>query len=100
MKQYTMDQRHALLAEWQLSGKSVNQFCLDKNLKATTFHGWRKRYKGKPQSLVEVPVKLSKETVKGSSIELQWKSYRIILDTDFDTITLKKLLETLEQCND
>ena len=100
MKQYTMDQRYALLAEWQLSGKSVNQFCRDKNLNATTFHGWRKRYKGKPQSLVEVPVKLPKETVKGPSIELQWKSYRIILDRDFDTITLKKLLQTLDKFND
>ncbi len=100
MKQYKMDQRYALLAEWELSGKSVNQFCRDKNLKATTFHGWRKRYKRKPQYLVEVSAKLPRETVTGSSIELQWKSYRIILDRDFDTMTLKKLLQTLEQCND
>ncbi len=95
-----MDQRHALLAEWELSGKSVNQFCRDKNLKATTFHGWRKRYKRKPQSLVEIPAKQPGETSIGSSIELQWKSYRIKLDRNFDTITLKKLLQTLEQYND
>ncbi len=100
MKQYTMNQRHALMAEWELSGKSVNQFCRDKNLKATTFHGWRKRYKRKPQSLVEIPAKQPGETSIGSSIELQWKSYRIKLDRDFDTITLKKLLQTLEQYND
>ncbi len=100
MKQYTMDQRYALLAEWKQSGKSVSQFCRDKKLKTTTFHGWQKRYDRKTPSLVEVPVKLPKETVKGSSIELQWNGYRIKLDRNFDTITLKKLLQTLEQCND
>lgn len=100
MKQYTMEQRFALLAEWKQSGKSANQFCRDKNLKSTTFHGWRKRYKHKPQSLIEIPVKLPRETAIGTSIEVQWKSYRIKLNRDFDTVTLKKLLQTLEQYND
>lgn len=103
MKQFTMDQRYALMEEWKQSGKSVSQFCMNKNLKATTFHGWRKRYDRKTQSLIEVPVKMSKEpnTPKiGAFIELQWKSYRIKLNRDFDSATLKKLIHTLEQCND
>lgn len=100
MKQYTMNQRYAFLDEWKQSGKSVNQFCMDKNLKATTFHGWRKRYNQKTPSLIQVPMKMPLEPEAGSSIELQWKSYRIKLNRDFDSGTLKKLLQTLEQCND
>ncbi len=99
MKQYTMDQRLALLAEWKQSGKSVSQFCRDKKLKTTTFHGWQKRYNRKTQSLIEVPMKRPLDKEMGS-IELQWKSYRIKLDRNFDIITLKKLLQTLEECND
>ena len=56
MKQYTMDQRYALMTEWEQSGKTINQFCRDKNLKATIFHGWRQRYKGNPQPFTEISV--------------------------------------------
>ena len=100
MKQYTMDQRYALLAEWKQSGKSVNQFCRDKKLKTTTFHGWRKRYNRKRPSLIEILEKMPLISEIGSSLELQWKSYRIKLNRNFDTVTLKRLLQTLEQYND
>lgn len=100
MKQFTMDQRYALMEEWKKSGKSVSQFCIDKDLKTTTFHGWRKRYDQKTPSLTEVPIKIPIEPEIRSSIELQWKSFRIKLDRNFDTVTLKRLLKVLEQSND
>jgi hypothetical protein len=100
MKQYTMKQRHALLSEWKESGISISQFCKDKNLKVTTFHGWKKRYTQMRQPLVAVPLKQSIISTSASTIKLQWKSYSISIENDFDSAVLKKFLKVLESLHD
>lgn len=98
MKHYSMNQRKAHIREWQNSGKSINQYCRDNNLKATTFHTWKKRYSKKSEPLVEIAA--PKVEIRFSPIQLRRGPYLISLESDFDQVTLKKVLTVLEQLHD
>ena len=76
----------------------MNQFCRENKIKVTTFHGWNKRYSNNPQPLVELPVK--HKVTPSSSILVKRGNYHIEIKSNFDPVSLEKLLQVLEQLHD
>ncbi len=43
VRHYTAEQRERLKKEWQASGKTRGEFCAERGVNVTTFHGWFKK---------------------------------------------------------
>lgn len=91
--------------EWQVSGKSVNAWCLENHIPITTFYGWKSRlekqpinkpsknFKAKP-AFVELKDKEYLEH-SNSGIVLEYAEVKIHLNSRFNPLILKQCLDCL-----
>lgn len=92
-----------VISEQQQSGKSVAEFCRERDLRVWQFYEWKKRLReSEAAPFVEVEVKpVAKTTlpdaVHGQSIEGRLKGgRRLVVEAGFDAHHLRALLRVLE----
>jgi hypothetical protein len=80
------------LTEQKQSGKTIVEFCKEKNIHPNTYYYARKKY-GNSQSFVEINV--MKEQKNGKAITLNRNGYTLSVEPGFCETTLKKVLSIL-----
>jgi len=96
MTQYSTTERKAFLQEWKESGKSVEEYCREKNIRSTTFYGWTKRQKNNNQTENQfVEVKPKQVKVKSSAMIIKKSDLKIHILSGAVTSDLKQLLKLL-----
>lgn len=99
-----MQQRMELVAEWESSGQTMNEFCLRRGINVSTFGWWRRERRrlgagsGHDSSvhLVEI-ARNGAGADKGFEIELH-AGMRVHVPMRFDATALKQLLSVLAAC--
>lgn len=98
-----LDQRLALLAEWEHSGKTVEEFCSVRGIKAATFENWR-RVAGRGRSTVPLPVVQLVEigergASNGRAIEVVLTNgIQLRVPPGFERRSLEELLAVVRAC--
>lgn len=92
-----------LVSEQASSGKSVSEFCGERDLRAWQFYEWKKRLRDTDATkFVEVAVPPAAEIAQhpsqhGSAIEVRLRSgYIIVVERGFDASHLRSLLTVLD----
>ena len=82
------------------SGLSIASWCRQNNLAIHAFFYWRdKLFSSDPldrTNFIEIPKE--KNHTSKTGIILEYQNFKIHLDAQFDTATLKKCLEVLRKC--
>jgi len=89
------------IEDWQATDLSQVEYCRQHHLIAHRFTYWKQKIKfGPDQSFIELklpPVKYPQTSSPTSPLRVAVNRFQVAVDQDFDPITLRQLLYTLEQ---
>ena len=92
----TQEEKTRLLREWEAGGKSPQQFCLENNIKRTTFYGWIKKQKELENGkFVRILPAKSAPIISGQTITIEKAGFRIHLPTGFRRSDLQAIFELI-----
>jgi hypothetical protein len=98
MQTQSRQKKQQIIQDWKTSKKSGKQYCIENNIKPSTFYSWLKSEKkesNKEPGFVQVPVTVP-TAFNLSPIFLEFRDYRIHLTSGFDSELLKQTLLVLE----
>ncbi len=96
MIQYSDSERQVFLQEWKKSGKSIQKYCRENNIRPTTFYGWTKSRKGtlkKESQFIEI--KSAAVLTHSRNIILEKNDLKIHIPSDMTMNDLKPLFKIL-----
>lgn len=94
MKNYTQEQKDAILREWENSGLSMLKWCRKNGFPVTTVYSWRRKKQKQPKLKREDFVAL--EAVPSQTeLEIECRGIKITLSKDWDQKSLEKCLAAL-----
>jgi hypothetical protein len=86
---------------WQASDLSQIEYCRQHHLIAHRFTYWKQKFTSSPaQSFIELklpPVLYPQTSSSASTLRVAVNRFQVAVDRDFDPITLRQLVYTLEQ---
>ena len=94
------------LKEWKESGQNGHAWCQANQLPYHQFSYWRKTLLTKksypspvkdPSPLVEITDEEQEEQSKKSGIELKWHQVTLSIEESFNQITLKNILQVIQE---
>jgi hypothetical protein len=90
------------IRNWSESGKSQKQYCKERGLKLYLFYYWNRKFKEKRKAQVRLvpvgmhPIKVH-QSESTTSLVLILKQYKVEICTGFDSATLGRVIQVLEQ---
>ena len=86
------------IEDWQAGDLSQAEYCRKHQLKVHRFFYWKKKFNTlkAPQALVELKLPPMSYTNQASSLRVSVNRFEVDVDRDFDPITLRQLIYTLE----
>lgn len=89
----TEEEKQALLAAWRASGIGLYRFARENGVASKSLREWNTRWPVRPAFL---PVRMvSPARVAGLVVQLAGCGHRIEVPADFDTVSLRRLVEAL-----
>lgn len=89
----TEEQEQALLAAWRASGIGLNRFARENGLAPKSLREWNARWPVRPAFL---PVRVVPPArASGLVVQLAGCGHRIEVPSDFDAVSLRRLVEAL-----
>ena len=88
------------IKDWQASDLSQVEYCRQHHLIAHRFTYWKRKFTSGPaQSFIELklPPVLSPTSSSASTLRVAVNRFQVAVDRDFDPITLRQLVYTLEK---
>lgn len=85
--------------QWQTSGKSITTWCKEQSIPKHRFYYWRRRLKQTSHSDLENSsfIQLTDSPEGPSGLELRIQKFSIHLSREFDSVTLKRCLQLLQE---
>ncbi len=102
IKVYSKEEKLQLIAESKTCGTTLKKFCEARGISRFTVNNWKQRLKceeAKNKQSVFIPVE-TPAARSASGIPLRIGKYQILVPDDFQSPTLKRLLDLLEVRND